>query len=116
MAIHTRPLIRKNRKKILQLAIKKSKATVPFLSKENILPVKYIRLFIYDTNKRVRQLRYSGLIEELICTIEVNTTKRIKTIDISGGTAEQIGKYRIVWNKKWLENRAAGNRNQAKSL
>lgn len=96
-------LIRINRKKIVRLAIKKSKATVPFISKENILPVKYIRLFIYDTNKRVRQLRHSGLIEELICTIEVNTTKRIKTNDIIGGTAEQIGKYRIVWNRKWLE-------------
>lgn len=100
-------LIRNNKKKIVQIAIKKSKATVPFFSKANMLPVKYIRLFIYDTNKRVRQLRHSGLIEELVCTIEVNTTRRIRTIDIIGGTVEQIGKYRIVWNRKWLDKQGS---------
>lgn len=100
-------LIRNNRKKIVKLTIKKSKKTVPFFSKANILPVKYIRLFIYDTDKRVRQLRYSGLIEELICTIEINTTRKIKTIDIIGGTLEEIGKYRIVWNRKWIEKESS---------
>ena len=100
-------LIRENRKKIVRLAIKKSKATVPFFSKANILPVKYIRLFVYDTDKRVRQLRNSGLIKELVCTIEVNTTRQIRTIDIIGGTAEQIGKYRIVWNRKWIEKQGS---------
>ncbi len=37
----------------------------------------------------------------MVGTIEINTTKRIKTLDIIGGTVEQIGKYRIVWNKWW---------------
>jgi len=32
-------------------------------------------------------------------------TKQIKTIDIIGGTPEQIGKYRIVWNKRWLDKK-----------
>ena len=100
--INVQDSIRKNKKRIVKLAIKKSKATIPFFSKTNLLPVKYIRLFIYDTDKRVRQLRNSGLIKELVCTIEVNTSRRIRTIDIMGGTPEQIGKYRIVWNKKWL--------------
>ncbi|MBP1631267.1 MAG: hypothetical protein H6Q15_2160 [Bacteroidetes bacterium] len=96
-------LIRHNRQKIVRLAINKSKATLPYFSKTRLYPVKYIRLFVYDMDKRVRQLQNSGLIEELICSIEVNTTRRISTIDINGGTVEQIGKYRIVWNKKWLE-------------
>jgi hypothetical protein len=54
-------------------------------------------------------LRNSGLISELVATIEINTSKQIRTIDIIGGTVEQIGKYRIVWNKKWIEKRAAAN-------
>jgi len=53
----------------------------------------------------VRNLRNSGLIPELVATIEVNTTKRIQTIDIIGGKPEQLGKYRIVWNKKWLDKK-----------
>lgn len=51
---------------------------------------------------RVRKLRQSGLIPELIGTVEVNSSKQIRTIDILGGTVEQHGKYRIVWNKQWL--------------
>jgi len=98
-------LIRKNKKRIMSLAIKYSRRQCSRFSLTRYLPVKYARVFIYDTNKRVRNLRNSGLISELVATIEVNTTKRIKTIDILGGTPEQIGKYRIVWNKKWLDKK-----------
>jgi hypothetical protein len=58
-------------------------------------------MMIYDTDLRLRQLRYSGLCEELVCSIEANSSV-IPTIDIIGGTVEQLGKYRIVWNRKWL--------------
>ena len=105
--IDVQNLLRQNRRKIVRLSIKKSKETLPYFSKARLFPVKYVRIFVYDTDKRVRQLRHSGLIKELICSIEVNTTRRIKTIDIIGGTVEQIGKYRIVWNKKWLENQGS---------
>jgi len=96
-------LIRKNKKKIVKLAIKYSRKKCSRFSRTRYLPVKYIRVFIFDTDKRVRNLRNSGLTSELVATIEVNTTKRIKTIDIIGGIAEQTGKYRIVWNKRWLD-------------
>jgi hypothetical protein len=98
-------LIRKNKKRIVNLAIKYSRKQCSRFSLTRYLPVKYIRVFIYDTDKRVRNLRNSGLIADLIATIEVNTTKRIKTIDIIGGNPEQIGKYRIVWNKRWLDKK-----------
>lgn len=96
-------MIRKDKAKIVKLATK-------FARKSNngfflhVLPVKYIRVFVYESDMRVRQLRNSGLIPELIATIEVNTTKQIQTIDIIAGVPEQDGKYRIVWNKKWLLN------------
>lgn len=98
-------LIRKSTKKIVNLTIKYSRRQCSIFSLVRYLPVKYARIFIYDTDKRVRNLRDSGLIKELIATIEINTTKRIKTIDISGGVPEQMGKYRIVWNKKWLDKK-----------
>jgi hypothetical protein len=96
-------LIRKDKAKIVGVAIKFArKANRSLLL--SVLSVKNIRVFIYESDMRVRQLRNSGLIPELIATIEVNTTKHIRTIDINGGVPEQHGKYRIVWNKKWLLN------------
>ena len=98
-------LIRKNRKKIVNLAIRYSRKKCSRLSITRYLGVQHIRVFIYDTDKRVRNFQNSWLIPELIATIEVNTTKHIRTIDILGGTPEQIGKYRIVWNRKWIEKK-----------
>lgn len=94
-------LIRLHKKKIVKLAIKCArKQNKGFLL--SVLPVKNIRVFIYNKDMRVRELRNSGLLSELVATIEINTTKQIRTIDILGGTPEQQGKYRIVWNKKWM--------------
>lgn len=94
-------LIRDKKKQIVKQAIKYSKKQCRILSLEKLLPVKYIRVFIFDSDKRVRNLKNSGLGPTLIASIEVNTTRKIKTIDIFGGIPEQIGKYRIVWNTKW---------------
>ncbi|MCC9043305.1 hypothetical protein LNQ81_11545 [Myroides sp. M-43] len=98
-------LIRKDSKRIIKKAISYSRKQCSWFSKEKYLPVKYIRVFIYSTDKRLRNLRNSGLIPSLVATIEINKTKRIKTIDILGGTLEQNGKYRIVWNSNWLEKK-----------
>lgn len=94
-------LIRTNFKKIIKRVKKYSRQECSRFSILRYLPIRYIRVFVYQEDKRVRALRNSGLIPELICTIEVNTTKRIRTIDIIGGTAEQHGKFRIVWNQNW---------------
>lgn len=100
-AFELETLIRTNFKKIIRRVKKHSRQECSRISILRYLPIKYIRVFVYQENKRVRALRNSGLISELICTIEVNTTKRIKTIDIIGGTPEQHGEYRIVWNQNW---------------
>ncbi|MDM1046539.1 hypothetical protein HX004_17025 [Myroides sp. 1354] len=98
-------LIRKDSKRIIKKAIRYSRKQCSWFSKEKYLPVKYIRVFIYSTDKRLRNLRNSGLPPSLVATIEINKTKHIKTIDILGGTPEQNGRYRIVWNKSFLENK-----------
>lgn len=94
-------LIRTNRKKIVKKAIKFSKSQCSHLSLLRYLPVKYVMIYLYDRDLRTRNLRFSGLIPELIATIEVNTSKRIKTRDIFNGTPEQYGKYRIIWHNNW---------------
>ena len=93
-------LIRKDYKKIVRFTIRKSKKELK--SKiSSCLKTKYIRVTIYDTDLRKRQLRGSGLIDCLVCSITVNKSKKIKNIDFIGGKIEQKGKYRIVWNKNW---------------
>lgn len=96
-------LVKLNKRRIIQHTIKISKRSLKRFSYTRYLPVKKIRVFVYDTDNRVRRLRNSGLPRELIATIEINSTKKISTIDIIGGKVEQIGKYRIVWNKSWLD-------------
>jgi hypothetical protein len=63
------------------------------------LQLGYLRIGIYSEDFRIRKLRNSGLIPELLCTIEFKRLQRIHTIDIIGGKPEIIRKFRIVWNK-----------------
>ncbi len=89
---------------IINSVIKSSKKNFRRFSLNKILPVRYIRICIYDSDMRLRRFHKTGLNNSLICTIGINSTKRIRDIDIIGGTAEQFGKYRIVWNKNWLSS------------
>lgn len=94
--------IRTKHRKLINYTIRKSKATLknPFVS---LMRTEYIRVTLYDRDMRKRHFRGSGLIENLICSIEVNKSRKIKTIDFIGGIPEQNGKYRIVWNKNWKQ-------------
>ncbi|GAH33515.1 unnamed protein product, partial [marine sediment metagenome] len=93
-------LIRKDYKRITRYAIRKSKKELNFIP-SRFLKTKYIRVTIYDTDLRKRQLRGSGLIDSLVCSITVNKSRKIRNIDFIGGKLEEKGKYRIVWNGKW---------------
>jgi hypothetical protein len=59
----------------------------------------YLRISVYSEDFRIRKLRSSGLIPELLCTIEFKRLRRIHTIDIIGGKPETVKRFRIVWNK-----------------
>jgi|AntRauTorcE11897_2_1112592.scaffolds.fasta_scaffold07954_3 hypothetical protein len=94
-------LIRSDFKKIVRQVKRHSKKSCSRLSILRYLPIRYLRVFVYEKDLRKRALRNSGLPPELICTIEVNTSKQIKAPDILGGKVETHGKYRIVWNGNW---------------
>ncbi len=66
----------------------------------NFLTVKYVNISIQCLNERVRNLRYSGLHENLVCTLCENKSPTIKEIDIPG-SYEVFGNVRIVWSSKW---------------
>ncbi len=94
--------IRTKYKKLINQTIKKSKGRFknPFVF---FMRTEYIRITLYDNDLRKRHFRDSGLIDGLICSIELNKSKKIKTTDLLGGILEQHGKYRIVWNKNWKQ-------------
>lgn len=93
-------MIQEGYKKIISYSIKQSKKRLKYRVFK-FLPTSYIRITIYEKDLRKRQLRSSGLIENLVCSITVNNSNKIKNIDFIGGKVEQKGKYRIVWNKNW---------------
>jgi hypothetical protein len=110
--LQTNPLtaIRQNKKLIIKSVIRQARKKAPLFSWEYLLPVRYIRVFIYDEDLRERSLRNSGLIPQIIATIQVNKSRRIQVPDIFRGNPEQIGKYRIVWFNGWrgLDNDTSG--------
>ncbi|NOT73481.1 MAG: hypothetical protein HOP08_01045 [Cyclobacteriaceae bacterium] len=93
--------IRRNLKVIINEVKKFTTRQYSVFSVNNYLPVKYARIFIYDSNNRVRNLRHSGLIPELIAAIHINTARNIKTIDLINCTVEQTGAIKIYWHNNW---------------
>jgi len=93
-------LIRKDYKRITRYAIHTSKKELKYWW-HRFLRTSYIRVTVYESDLRKRQLRGSGLVDCLVCSIAINRSKKIKNIDLVGGTLEKKGKYRIVWNGNW---------------
>ena len=94
--------IRKYSKKLIHSALKKARNGKSFFSIERYLPIGYARISIYSREYRKRRLSGYGLGEDLVCTIQIKRISRIQSPDIWGAQIEQVGKYRIAWNKNWL--------------
>jgi hypothetical protein len=78
-----------------------TKSQLSFFTLKRYLPIRYARVFIYTSDMRIRNLRHSGLIPEFIAAIEINVSKRIKTVSLINCDIEEKGKYRIYWHKNW---------------
>ena len=92
-------LIRNNSGSIVRKTIKAARKNAKITDISKYLPVGHLIINIYSKDFRKRKLKNSGLIPELLCTIEFKRLERIRTIDIIGGRPEIIKKYRIVWNE-----------------
>lgn len=74
------------------------------------LPLGYTRIAVFQRDYRQRRLSSFGLGEDLICTIQVQYIRRIRPPDIMKSTIEQRGRYRIAWNRAWLESQGIGSK------
>lgn len=90
-------------KRILRKAVNRGRREVPYWKIHRYLPLGFVRLSIFDKDHRRRRLSGYGLGPYLICTIQVKRISRVKSPDLFGSTIETIGRYRIAWNKSWLE-------------
>lgn len=96
--VSLRKLIRDNSSRIVKRVVKHARKNEGRYNILSFLPVGFVRLCIYSKDFRVRKLGVSGLIPELLCTIELKKLKRIKCPDILGGKPEIIKNFRVVWN------------------
>lgn len=99
-------IIRRYKRKIIKKALKKARKGLNHRDICKYLLLGYARISVFLINYRRRKLNSFGLGHDLICTIEIKKIARIKAPDIFGSTIEQKGRYRIAWNKSWLEKNA----------
>lgn len=67
------------------------------------LPLAFLQANIYQRDYRTRRFGEVGLDKDLICTLRFQRMRRIESPDIIGATVHVIGKWRIAWNRRWLE-------------
>ncbi|MEP7153226.1 MAG: hypothetical protein ABI856_16100 [Nitrospira sp.] len=95
-------VIRKYRRRIIKSAIKGARRDGR-LNGAAYLPVGYAHVAVFRRDYRRRRLSGFDLGDDLVCTVRFQRMCRIKSPDIIGSTVEIMGKWRIAWNKEWLE-------------
>ena len=102
------PQIRKLRREIIRLALQEARRKTSIFSIVRYLPLGFARISVFQNDYRIRQLESYGLGRDLVCTVQVKRIRRIRSPDILGATIEQLGIYRIAWNKAWLQTQNGG--------
>jgi hypothetical protein len=59
---------------------------------------------VYRKDYRARRLKSFGLGSDLVCTVRFQRMSRIRSPDILGSTVESAGRWRVAWNKSWLDS------------
>jgi hypothetical protein len=95
-------VIRKHRRRIIRSAIGQARRSFR-LHGAAFLPLGYAHVAVFRRDYRRRRLSGFGLGSDLVCTVRLQRIRRIKSPDIMGATVETMGKWRIAWNRAWLE-------------
>lgn len=98
-----RDTVRRLKKRLVKMVRREAKKR---LSRGHILrylPAAFVQISIYQRNYRRRRLASYGLGRDLVGTIRFQRLKRIKSPDIFGSTVEQNGRWRLAWNREWLD-------------
>ena len=96
-------VIKKHRRRIVRSALRAARRSATLTEIARYLPVGYARIAVYRRNFRRRRLSSYSLGEDLVCTVQLQRIRRIQSPDIFGSTIETDGKWRIAWNRAWLE-------------
>ena len=96
--------IRAQRRRIIRKAAKQARSVTSWLNPVRYLPLGYARIAVFSKDFRRRRLSSFGLGPELICTIQLQRIRRIKSPDIMGSTIEARGNLRIAWNRAWIKS------------
>lgn len=94
--------VKKARKRIIKAARRLACKNAKWHNVAKHLFTGYAQIAVFQTDQRHRQLY--GLTPDLICTVQIQFIRRIKSPDIFGSTIETLWPYRIAWNKAWLDN------------
>ena len=95
--------IRKNCRLIVKIGKRHARRSGG-LNAAHLLPIGYAQVAVFKRDYRQRRLSGFGLADDLVCTVRLQRIRRIKAPDILGSTIETNGKWRIAWNKAWLDS------------
>ena len=94
--------IRRHRSRIIRSAVTQARRE----RRWNIaahLPLGFAQVAVIQRDYRQRRLSGFGTGKDLVCTVRFQRLRRIKSPDIIGSTVETTGRWRIAWNRAWLE-------------
>ena len=94
--------IRKNCGLIVKIGRRHARRESGF-SLATLMPTGYAQIAVFRRDYRRRRLSGFGLGDDLVCTVRLQRIRRIRSPDIIGSTIETRGKWRIAWNKAWLD-------------
>lgn len=97
-------IIRARKRRIIRKAARRARSSTSWLDPVRYLPLGYARIAVFCRDFRRRRLSSFGLGRELVCTIQLQRIRRIKSPDIMGSTIEARGNWRIAWNRAWIES------------
>ena len=94
--------IRRHRRRIVRSAITQARRERRW-NNAAYLPLGFAQIAVFQRDFRQRRLSGFGTGKDLVCTVRFQRIRRIKSPDIVGSTVEKIGRWRIAWNRAWLE-------------
>jgi hypothetical protein len=97
-------LVRRSCRCIVRRTLAYARQRARLTESSRYLPLGFARVGVFRKDYRRRRLSSFGLGADLVCTIQVQHIRRIRCPDVIGATIEQRGKYRIAWNRAWLDD------------
>lgn len=109
----TQSHVRRQCRAIIRKSLRKARCNKPYTSPLRYLPIRYARIHVFQKDYRRRKLVNFGLAEDLVGTLQIKRTSRIRVPDIAGSTIEFACRVRIAWNRRWMENQTSSVDSQA---